>query len=154
MPEILYNLFFEAMNWTSNPNFVQQVIGVSFMIFVFWLFIRVAKTVSQSRRKARAENHVRLYNAQQKNEGHRRAGGQCEFSVGLHRCPRKSVHADHFYPYGRGGATSMQNFVASCEFHNLSKGMKMPSSVEKSRIEARRKRYFPMLASEKVGEWA
>jgi len=154
MDQVLINLFYAALDWTRSGAFIQQFIGFAFIFFICVVTFRAVNGMREARRRNRVQRHERMFNQQQKHEGHRRAGGRCEFSVGLHRCNRASVHADHFYPYGRGGATSMQNFVAACEFHNLSKGMKMPSSLEKSRIEARRKRYFPILTSEKVGEWA
>lgn len=160
MQDTMIDMFYAILTWTQQPDFLPQLVGFAFLAFIVKLVMNaLGSRVKAARlhRQARNQGKDRLYSPADKAEGHKRAGNQCEFStgvLGLHRCERRSVHADHFYPYGRGGATSMKNFVAACEFHNLSKGMKMPSAVEKSRIETRRKKYFPMLVSEKVGEWA
>ncbi|MEK6311914.1 MAG: HNH endonuclease signature motif containing protein, partial [Curtobacterium sp.] len=54
---------------------------------------------------------------------------RCEFDcpVPWVRCPRRAEHADHFFPWTSGGASSMANCVAACARHNLSKGARMPS---------------------------
>ena len=48
----------------------------------------------------------------------------------------------------------MTNLVAACPSHNLSKGAKMPSALLRSRIESRRKSYFPRGTSLTAGEWS
>ena len=110
---------------------------------------------------ARARRHSgdvrdpqRMFTADQRRAGFGRAGSQCEMSTPwLTRCTRTAGHADHFYPHARGGASSMRNLVAACAPHNLSKGAKMPSSLERRLIEHRRRRYFPQSIGREAGEW-
>jgi 5-methylcytosine-specific restriction endonuclease McrA len=144
----------KATIWSASPHFGTElrnwVIGIAVFIFV----TRTVLSVRRAKRKRRAQRTERMFNKAQKDQGHARAGRRCEFSEGLGRCKNRSEHGDHFYPHSRGGATTMKNFVAACSMHNLSKGAKMPSALEKSRIEKRRKRYFPAFTSTKAGEWA
>ncbi|HEX2248348.1 MAG TPA: HNH endonuclease signature motif containing protein [Arthrobacter sp.] len=52
-----------------------------------------------------------------------RAGGVCELEGGFRRrCSRPAEHGDHFHPWSRGGATSLQNFVAACARCDRTKG--------------------------------
>ena len=76
--------------------------------------------------------------------GFARAGNQCEH-IGLfgRRCSAAPSHGDHHYPWSKGGATSLSNFVALCARHNLSKGNKVPSRWYTRRLERRRRAYFP-----------
>lgn len=76
--------------------------------------------------------------------GFARAGGRCEMNgfLGM-RCHSKAEHGDHHYPHSRGGATTLDNFVAACAHHNLAKSDKIPSKMATRRMESRRKRYFP-----------
>ncbi|PPG14384.1 HNH endonuclease [Rathayibacter rathayi] len=91
----------------------------------------------------------------QRTAGFARADGRCEFDGALFfvRCPRDAHHADHFYPWSKGGATSMQNLVAACAACNLSKGPKMLSAFYRKRIERRRRKYFTVGMNRLVGEW-
>jgi len=153
----IYLFILDAYEWlTTNASDSNMVAIGAFLVIVFSVKVlhTIFKTGLYIRRTSRARMRPRMYSAQQKNEGHKRAGNRCEFSSRYGRCKNKAVHADHFYPYSRGGATSMKNFVSACEHHNLSKGAKIPSLVEKSRIEARRAHYFPVGVSVSVGEWA
>jgi 5-methylcytosine-specific restriction endonuclease McrA len=139
---------------STDHNIIPQVITLVVFGFIAKVIHGFTVNMARDRRRQRQVSYGRIYTNEQKDEGHARAGRQCEFSVGLRRCPQQSAHADHFYPFSRGGATSMKNFVAACEFHNLSKGAKMPSASEKATIENRRRRYFPSGVSTEVGEWA
>lgn len=96
----------------------------------------------------------RLFTYEQKRRGHRRAGDRCEFEgVFIFRCHRQSSHADHYFAYSRGGATTMRNFVAACGTHNMRKGSKMPTALERIRLQRRRRRYFPTDELVDAGEW-
>ncbi|WP_458117131.1 HNH endonuclease signature motif containing protein [Arthrobacter sp. D2-10] len=58
--------------------------------------------------------------------------------MGARRCSRPAEHGDHFYPWSKGGSTSLQNFVAACSRCNRSKGARIPSPSAQRRIERRR----------------
>lgn len=143
-----------VLNWAATPGFGQDVINiVGFLLLArlgFWILNRSFRKA----RKVRAQALGRNFPSEIKAAGNKRAGYQCEFSNGLSRCKNRAEHGDHFYPWSKGGASTLRNYVASCSQHNLSKGSKMPSSVEKARIEARRKRYFMPLTDRTAGQWA
>jgi len=147
----IFNFFIE---WSKSPTFATEARDWLITIVVVVLVLRIFLSIRRKIRKRRASRTQRLFTSAQKDQGHARAGRRCEFSDGMSRCKNRSEHGDHFYPHTRGGATTMKNFVAACSQHNLSKGAKMPSAVEKRRIEQRRKRYFPAFTSVKAGEWA
>jgi len=77
--------------------------------------------------------------------GFERAGNRCEMagSLGFNRCHRPAQHGDHHYPWSRGGASNLGNFVAACAPCNLAKSNKLPSRFATSQIERRRRKYFP-----------
>lgn len=76
--------------------------------------------------------------------GFARAGNQCEhISLFGRRCTAAPTHGDHHYPWSKGGATTLSNFVALCARHNLSKGSQVPSGWATRRLERRRASYFP-----------
>lgn len=86
----------------------------------------------------------RAFTASQRTEGFERAGGRCEMtSWGLFRCSGPAEHADHHYPWSKGGASSLENLVAACQHHNLAKGARLPSRLATRRITRRRRGYFP-----------
>ncbi|WP_323960514.1 HNH endonuclease [Arthrobacter sp. JZ12] len=89
-------------------------------------------------RDARRRDPVRRFTRQQRREGMARADGRCEFGVGARRCSRPAEHGDHFYPWSKGGSTTLQNFVAACSRCNRSKGARIPSPSVQRRIERRR----------------
>lgn len=101
-----------------------------------------------------AKDTRRMYTSPERQQGFARSGGQCEYDRWLlFRCTRTAEHGDHFYPWSKGGATSMQNFVAACVRCNLVKSAHMPSPLMRARIQARRARYFPAGTPTTVGEW-
>jgi len=96
----------------------------------------------------------RMYTADERAMGFTRSGGQCEYDRWmLWRCTRTAAHGDHFYPWSKGGATSMRNFVAACPRCNTSKGARVPTVWQRARIERRRRRYFPRPLPVTAGEW-
>ncbi|MDO6142736.1 HNH endonuclease [Paenarthrobacter aurescens] len=82
-----------------------------------------------------------------------RASGRCELESGFgRRCSRAAEHGDHFYPWSKGGATSLQNFVAACSHCNRRKGARIPSPWLISRLERRRASYVGTGQAIPVGE--
>ena len=83
-----------------------------------------------------------------------RAGNRCEYEswLGL-RCRRPAHHADHFFPWSKGGSSTPKNLAAACSVHNLSKSAHMPTPGTKRRLERRRRRYFPAGVDVTAGEW-
>ena len=102
---------------------------------------------------ARRRDPVRRFTRQQRRDGMVRAGGLCELEAGFRRrCSRPAEHGDHFYPWSRGGATSLQNFVAACARCNRRKGARLPSPGRQRRLERRRREYLPPSDSPAAGE--
>ena len=96
----------------------------------------------------------RMYTRDERLRGFARAGGQCEYDRWwFWRCTRTAEHGDHFYPWSKGGATSMRNYVAACVRCNLIKSAHVPTGAQRMRIMARRARYFPVGVPTEVGEW-
>ncbi len=96
----------------------------------------------------------RLFTAAQRQEGMGRvmtiprtgkpSYPRCEMEVfPFMRCTARASHGDHHYPWSRGGASTLENYVAACARHNLAKGAKTPSWGQTQRMEARRRKYFP-----------
>lgn len=99
-------------------------------------------------------NSDRLFDSSQRKEGHARAGNQCEYThtKTKQRCTNRAEEGDHFYPYSKGGATSLKNFVSACKWHNQKKSGDLWEH-EKPKIESRRTNYFPRTADITVGDW-
>ena len=96
---------------------------------------------------------VRRFTRQQRSEGMARAGGQCEMEAGFRRrCSRPAEHGDRFYPWSKGGSTSVQNFVAACSRCNRVKGARIPSPAQQERLERRRRTYVTLDGAEAAGE--
>ena len=104
-------------------------------------------------RDVRRRDPVRRFTRQQRREGMARAGGLCELEGGFgRRCGRPAEHGDHFYPWSKGGSTSLQNFVAACARCNRAKRARIPSPAQQQRMERRRRDYVPPSSSISVGE--
>ncbi|WP_427133474.1 HNH endonuclease [Pseudarthrobacter sp. S9] len=104
-------------------------------------------------RDVRRRDPVRRFTRQQRREGMARAGGQCEMEAGFRRrCARPAEHGDHFYPWSKGGSTSLQNFVAACSRCNRAKGAKIPSPGQQEGLERRRRTYVSPQVAVVVGE--
>ena len=104
-------------------------------------------------RDVRRRDPVRRFSRQQRRAGMARAGGQCEMEAGFRRrCSGPAEHGDHFYPWSKGGSTSLQNFVAACSRCNRAKGAQIPSPAQQVRLERRRRRYVPPEGAVAVGE--
>jgi len=86
----------------------------------------------------------RLFTTEQKKTIHTRAGHRCEETVmPLRRCRATSTHADHIFPWSKGGATCLDNGQALCARHNRAKSARVPSRFYVLRLESRRRKYFP-----------
>ena len=101
-----------------------------------------------------SQDPQRMYSSDQRKEAFRRAGGQCEYTGALpwSRCRKPAEHADHLYPWSRGGATTLVNCVASCARHNTSKGAKILPAWQVRALVRRRRHYFPAGVDTAVGE--
>lgn len=114
------------------------------------LAIVAAVTTGQD---VRRRDPVRRFTRQQRREGMARAGGMCELEAGFgRRCGRPAEHGDHFYPWSKGGSTSLQNFVAACARCNRAKRARIPSPGQQRRMERRRREYLPSSSFVSVGE--
>jgi 5-methylcytosine-specific restriction endonuclease McrA len=118
-------------------------------LFAISLFIKVYRKFNKPHK-----DDERLYSKQDRMIGFARAGGRCEMDGFLWflRCGREAKHGDHHYPHSKGGATTMQNFVAACVRCNTSKGAKVPTFMQTKRIQNRRRSYFPKSVPVTAGE--
>ncbi|HLS12972.1 MAG TPA: HNH endonuclease signature motif containing protein, partial [Beutenbergiaceae bacterium] len=105
-------------------------------------------------RHTAVQDPVRAYPSHIRKQSFSLAGNRCEYTGpwGL-RCRAPAEHADHFWPWVKGGATSLQNCVASCARHNTSKGAKMLGRSTQRALQRRRRRYFPPGTDVTVGQW-
>jgi 5-methylcytosine-specific restriction endonuclease McrA len=104
-------------------------------------------------RDVKRRDPVRRFSRQHRREGMARAAGQCEMEAGFRRrCARPAEHGDHFYPWSKGGSTSLQNFVAACSRCNRAKGAQIPSPAQQERLERRRRTYVTLDGAVSVGE--
>lgn len=103
-------------------------------------------------RDVRRRDPVRRFTRQQRREGLARAGGRCQMEAGFsRRCSWAAEHGGHFYPWSKGGSTSLQNFGAACAQCNRTKGARVPSPGQQARIERRRLDYVSSDAYVSVG---
>lgn len=122
------------------------------VLFIAAILVAFGILSALSRRRPGPKDPTRLFSASQRREGFDRAGGQCELGTMFRRCRRPAHHGDHWYPWSKGGSTSMANFVAACVKCNLSKGAKVPGAWETMRLESRRRKYFAAGLNTKAGE--
>lgn len=115
----------------------QQVLAAAIAPGVVLVALGITAGIITSR-DVRRRDPVRRFTKQRRREGMARADGQCELGVGSRRCSRPAEHGDHFYPWSKGGSTSLQNFVAACSRCNRSKAARIPSPSAQLRIERRR----------------
>jgi hypothetical protein len=140
-----------AVTATLWPMF-DRVLGAVAVPGVFVVVLAIVAVVLRTR-DLRRRDSVRRFTRQQRREGMARAGGQCEMEAGFRRrCSRPAEHGDHFYPWSKGGSTSLLNFVAACAPCNRAKGARLPSPGQQARIERRRRTYVAPDGSVSVGE--
>jgi len=107
--------------------------------------------VPMSFRRRRPHDPQRAFTEREREMGFSRAGGRCE--LGVFRCRSRASHGDHYYPWSKGGATTMRNFVAACTRCNTSKGARVPGVIGRAVLISRRRRYFPAGVPTDAGEW-
>ena len=124
--------------WITSGKVPLVVIGA--LVVLGWL-ARVIRT--GIRLRSTEQDPQRMFSPEQRREAFGRAGDRCEYT-GLFgaRCRAAAEHADHAFPWTLGGATSLDNCVASCARHNLSKGAKVLTRRQVRRLERRRRGYF------------
>lgn len=149
---------FVYWSWTSGEVIDRETwrwLG-SLLAFVFVTVVVLMLVLALRRALAgKSKDAERLFTADQKREGHSRAGFRCEhLALGVFRCrQRTSLHGDHWFPHSLGGATSMNNFVSLCERHNLAKSNITPTPVGTWFLAHKRKGYFPSGVRRRPGEW-
>jgi 5-methylcytosine-specific restriction endonuclease McrA len=132
-----------------------MVDGVLAAVAIPGLFLVVLTVVAAviRARDLKRRDPVRRFSRQQRREGLARAGGECEMEADFRRrCSRPAEHGDHFYPWSKGGSTSLQNFVAACSRCNRAKGARIPSPAQQQRLERRRRTYLTHEDAVAVGE--
>ncbi|QCB98559.1 HNH endonuclease [Arthrobacter sp. PAMC25564] len=129
-----------------------DVLAAVALLGLFIVGLTVAAVIIRAR-DVRRRDPVRRFTRQQRREGMARAGGQCEMEAGFRRrCSRPAEHGDHFYPWSKGGSTSLQNFVAACARCNRAKSARIPSPGQQERLERRRRDYVVSDSAVSVGE--
>lgn len=131
---------------TQLAQTAQQLLGdnplAAGLIVAAFVLVLIVRRV---RNRTSVLDPMRLFTAEQRQAGFARADHRCEFSglLVFTRCRARASHGDHFYPWSKGGATSMENFVAACPSCNMRKSDAIPSLLTGLLIRARRGRYFP-----------
>ncbi|HXF01490.1 MAG TPA: HNH endonuclease [Arthrobacter sp.] len=139
VPEALLPAAWPVLGWIGPPVLVLVAVVIA---------VRIRRS-----RDVRRRDPLRRFNREQRREGLARAGGQCELEVGRHRrCSNPATTGDHFFPWKKGGATVMTNFVAACASCDRSKGTSIPSPQSRQRLEERRLGYFPPGVPVQAGE--
>jgi hypothetical protein len=134
-----------------RPMFDAALAAVAVPGLIFVALVLVSAVIRGS--DVRRRDPLRRFTRQQRRDGMERANGQCELEAGLRRrCSRTAEHGDHFYPWSKGGATSLQNFVAACSRCNRAKGARISSPGKQKRLERRRIEYFGAEELVRVGE--
>lgn len=122
---------------------------VAVVLVVFLVVVRLVRSVRSL--FPVQKDPLRMLGAAERQRCFSRAGNRCEHKRPLwFRCNGPGQHADHIYPWSRGGATSLANFQSLCQQHNLRKGSKTPGRAYVWRLERRRRHYFPPGESVKV----
>ncbi|WP_258805120.1 HNH endonuclease [Pseudarthrobacter sp. NS4] len=133
-------------------SMVDDVLGAVMLLGVIAVVLIIAAAVINAR-DVRRRDTVRRFTRQQRREGMARAGGQCGMETAFRsRCSRPAEHGDHFYPWSKGGSTSLQNFVAACSRCNRAKGARTASPGQQERLERRRRTYISPDGAVAVGE--
>jgi 5-methylcytosine-specific restriction endonuclease McrA len=133
-------------------SFVDSVLAAAALPGLLILVLIIVAIVIHAR-DVRRRDPVRRFSREQRREGIARAGAQCEMEAGLgRRCSRPAEHGDHFFPWSKGGSTTLQNFVAACARCNRAKGARIPSPSQQARMERRRREYVAPAGSVSVGE--
>lgn len=125
-----------AITWLSAHTMATLLLVAVLAVIIF------ARTIA---RRTSTTDPTRLFTSDQRREGMVRAENRCEMPkfFGLTRCRRRAEHGDHFFPWSRGGATTMGNYVAACAKCNLAKSNHVPTRLTTFLIAMRRRRYFP-----------
>lgn len=121
---------------TTRPVTAAAVIAAALSVIHLVRRARRSMPVTTSPRRA--------FSAGERREGLTRSGGRCEHKNPLwRRCPQAAEHADHIYPWSKGGWTAVSNLQMLCQRHNLAKGARTPSRLYLWRLHRRRRRYLP-----------
>jgi 5-methylcytosine-specific restriction endonuclease McrA len=133
---------------------VEWLLGHPVVVGVAAALVLLLVVATAIRSRTGTLDPVRMYSSQQRIEGFARAGNRCELDGWLPglRCRRPAQHGDHHHPWSKGGATSMNNFVAACATCNMSKSNRMPAFWQGWLIARRRRRYFPAGVRRRPGE--
>ncbi|WP_426006354.1 HNH endonuclease [Paenarthrobacter sp. NyZ202] len=117
------------------------------------MIVLVAAASTIQARDIRRRDPIRRFSRQQRRTGMARANGQCELESAFGgRCSRPAEHGDHYYPWSKGGATSLRNFAAACSRCNRAKGARLPTPGQQARLEKRRRSYVNSAEMAMVGE--
>lgn len=131
---------------TSGSDLLRQMFdGVLAAVILPGMFVLALSIIAaiMGARDVRRRDPIRRFNGQQRRQGMARAQGKCEMEEAFYRrCSRPAEHGDHFYPWSKGGATSVLNFVAACARCNRAKAARVPSPGQQKRMEGRRRGYF------------
>lgn len=110
----------------------------------FAVFLAAAKSALSGRHRKTQQDPQRVFTQAQRTTIFARCGNRCESKRWFwSRCRSVPTHADHIYPWSKGGSTSLANAQGLCARHNLMKASHVPSGLYVRSLERRRKAYFP-----------
>ena len=101
---------------------------------------------------------ARVYKKGTRRHGSRDCNHRCEGTGIVFRCTHvgNDLHADHWYPHARGGATTKKNLVMLCPAGNKHKSAKVPTVFQTYALYFRRRfkyGYPKTFEAIKPGEW-
>lgn len=132
-----------------------------------WIWLRLKHHWASWRRKRGAKrtgrDPIRDFSPEDRRELMRLAGGQCEWQYRQggqwHRCQATTdqdvqFHADHVWPWSKGGMTTLANGAWLCANHNMRKSGSKPTMGYLVRLTEARTNYYrgpiPNLLTQKV----
>ena len=133
----------DALRWfIAHPEGV-----VPLALFLVFLVCAIRRRMPAPRDPRRA------FTSAQRAAAFQNAGDRCEYTTVWNlRCRGRAEHADHLYPWSRGGATTLRNCVAACAPCNLAKSDRVLPRWRVRMIVRRRRRYFPEGVGVRLGE--
>jgi len=141
----------------KSPIIFLYILGFSFVIIFISKIDRSITAVMRWKRPDHRRDIKRVYSSKEKQLASKLCNNRCEGTRVFGRCNYrgKNLQGDHWYPYSRGGATTVKNLVMLCPKCNQSKSNKIPSRFQTIALRLRRRLNYDYLeqVNTSVGEW-
>lgn len=146
----------EYINENATMIILISIIAIMMLVFISKIDRSITALLHWNRSDKRRDSK-RVYTSKQKQLASKMCKNRCEGTGILSRCKYRGrdLQGDHWYPYARGGATTIQNLVMLCPSCNKSKSDKIPSRFQTFALRKRRKYGYDYMGEipTKVGQW-